>query len=195
MLPGSYIPAINREGVHTSEQNLAGRTPMAARQNPPPLPPPDEEGPEDRRRIADARILLGDDSLEERKLTVPAGSLVLCHHDLYHRGSRALVDSAPWRPMFGIRNLVRVSDPAAPTWAEDDASEPTAGAFSYTGAPHEKQVIWEEMFSCECSNGRLGLSWPLPISDRDRCCKQTCGGRAPWPHVRRRKWRPRSRTR
>jgi hypothetical protein len=35
----------------------------------------------------------------EVKLVVPAGSLVLCHQDLFHRGSRALVGEAPWRPM------------------------------------------------------------------------------------------------
>ena len=79
--------------------------------------------------------MLGVDDLQEYKLTVPANSLVLCHQDLFHRGTRALVETAPWRPMFGIRNLVRVSDPVAPTWAEDDADQPTVGAFAHTGAP------------------------------------------------------------
>ena len=91
--------------------------------------------------------MLGVDDLQEYKLTVPANSLVLCHQDLFHRGTRALVETAPWRPMFGIRNLVRVSDPVAPTWAEDDADQPTVGAFAHTGAPRATQTIYEEMYS------------------------------------------------
>jgi hypothetical protein len=38
---------------------------------------------------------------------------------------------------MGMRNLVRGSDPVAPTWAAEGcalAAEPTEGAFAYTGA-------------------------------------------------------------
>ena len=96
--------------------------------------------------MADARTMLGDDSIVEKKLVARAGTLVLCHLDLYHRGSRALVDTAPWRPMFGIRNLVRCSDPDSPTWAAAHEQEPVEGAFAYTHASASKQKIWEEMY-------------------------------------------------
>jgi hypothetical protein len=148
VIPQSHYPALNREGANTSEQQLS--LPRVDGGGPPePLPPPDVEGPEDRRRMSDARTMLGDESVTEKKLVAPAGTLVLCHLDLFHRGSRALIDTAPWRPMFGIRNLVRVSEPVAPTWEldlDDDEEGEVEGAFEYTGASASKQKLWEEMY-------------------------------------------------
>lgn len=145
VIPGSQYPGLDREGAHTSEQHLS--LPLSADEAAAleePLPPPEVEGAMDRHRIADAKVMLGRDDVTEVKLVVPAGSLVLCHHDLFHRGSRALVDSVPWRPMFGIRNLVRGSDPVAPTWNTDDGAdrEPVQWAFAYTGASPEAQCIY-----------------------------------------------------
>jgi hypothetical protein len=78
VIPGSHYPALDREGKATSEQHLQRVRPsdstadLAAE----PLPPPHIEGPEDQRRMEDARALLGEPSLKEKKLVVPAGSMV-----------------------------------------------------------------------------------------------------------------------
>ncbi len=145
VIPQSHYPALNREGSHTSEQHLSLPHSDGGGGGDEPLPP-SIEGPADRQRMADARALLGDDSVAEKKLVARAGTLVLCHLDLFHRGSRALVETAPWRPMFAIRNLVRCSDPSSPTWDAGDEHEPIEGAFAYTHESASKQKLWEEMY-------------------------------------------------
>ena len=60
--------------------------------------------------------------LRQQFVEVKAGSFVIMHHDVFHRGTRRRSADAPWRPMFkqGAR---RVSDPGRPSW---DAAKPHA---------------------------------------------------------------------
>ena len=53
-------------------------------------------------RVAAGVEMLGEPSLEQQKLTVPAGAAVFIHFDIFHRASRRIGDgaAAPWRPMF-----------------------------------------------------------------------------------------------
>ena len=81
--------------------------------------------PERDARISAGRPMLGDPKLLEQslheggevKLTVPAGSVVIKHNDLWHRVSRAGEDGisnegVPWRPMFsGVSQLFSPSVP------------------------------------------------------------------------------------
>eukprot|EP01047_Picozoa_sp_COSAG01_P026575 COSAG01_NODE_1717_length_9398_cov_83.738574_4_plen_516_part_00 len=67
-------------------------------------------------RIADFAALFGDPTLIERKLTVPAGSLVIKHQDIVHRRCRSGTDGVSdegvtWRPMFGL-SFNRVAEPS-----------------------------------------------------------------------------------
>jgi hypothetical protein len=156
VLPGTQYPALDREGAHTSEQHLQRPRPATDNASPPPaLPPPHVKGPEDVRRIEDARSLLGDPTLQEHKLLVPAGSMVLCHLDLFHRASRRRTTSAassgekepvappPWRPMMGIRNAVRVSDPLP--CSVDLFAKEIASSFVGDGSGYA-QAVWREMY-------------------------------------------------
>jgi hypothetical protein len=63
--------------------------------------------PERERRIADFRLLFGDPTMREHKVTVPAGSVVIKHNDIVHRRCRsgedgATDDGVAWRPMWTI---------------------------------------------------------------------------------------------
>jgi hypothetical protein len=64
--------------------------------------------------VGNTRALLGDETLQEEFLTCAAGTLVIAHHHIVHRGSRR--SPGIWRPMHAIRNVVRAADPIAPTW-------------------------------------------------------------------------------
>jgi hypothetical protein len=79
-------------------------------------------------RVDDARELMGDSSLEEMYLTVPAGSFVIAHWDIMHRASKRLHEDAIFRPMIAYRGVVRMSEPDA---VEDPQA---AGARSYAAA-------------------------------------------------------------
>jgi hypothetical protein len=78
-------------------------------------------------RVDDAREAMGDTSLEEMYLTVPAGSFVIAHWDIMHRASKRLTEDARFRPMIAYRGVVRMSEPGA-------VEEPQAGARSYAAA-------------------------------------------------------------
>ena len=65
------------------------------------------------------------------KLLVPAGSVVLMHHDLVHRATRRHDAAAPFRAMIAIRNVVRISDPLA---------EPGEPQSLTPAGPHETMV-------------------------------------------------------
>ena len=68
----------------------------------------------DARRMAEASELLGTEpsELEQRRLLVPGGSLLIQHHDLVHRGTMRgpESDEQPWRPMIAFRGAIRVSE-------------------------------------------------------------------------------------
>ena len=51
--------------------------------------------------------LLGDSTVQPRFVSCAAGTVVIVHHDLFHRVARAL-DSHPWRPMLKF-SATRVS--------------------------------------------------------------------------------------
>ena len=133
VVPGSHIPAINRvnelgEHALSSEQGFDLGEPEGS------VPaPPGEMGPQDIKRVEDVRTLLGDDSLEERKLICKAGTLILAHHDLIHRGSRRL--PGVWRPLFVLRNSVRVSEPRlrAGAFATAPSAPPSTSALLGSG--------------------------------------------------------------
>ena len=67
------------------------------------------------RRIDEGLAMLGGGgALEQRKLTVPAGSAVFIHFDIFHRGSRRMgAADGPWRPMFKLQ-FFRVSPTPRP---------------------------------------------------------------------------------
>ena len=47
---------------------------------------------------------------------------MLVHHDLFHRASRRLPDV--WRPLFVLRDAVRMVEPSDPAWKSVDAPPP-----------------------------------------------------------------------
>ena len=160
MLPRTQYCGVDREGFHNSEERLSPflRPPVGAAAEDPPRAwqaAAEREGEftaaqsveeQDATRIAHAQELLGDDTLAEHKCVVPAGSVVICHIDLWHRASRK-DESAAWRPMFAVRSVARVSDPAGPTaglWVPDP--QPQARPFDHVDAPPEHHAVWEHMF-------------------------------------------------
>ena len=142
VVPGSHIPAINRvnelgEHALSSEQGFDLGEPEGS------VPaPPGEMGPQDIKRVEDVRTLLGDDSLEERKLICKAGTLILAHHDLIHRGSRRL--PGVWRPLFVLRNSVRVSEPrlGAGAFATAPSAPPSTSALLGSGRSDTIQQLY-----------------------------------------------------
>eukprot|EP01045_Picozoa_sp_COSAG04_P005063 COSAG04_NODE_229_length_19247_cov_7.166910_14_plen_540_part_00 len=142
VVPGSHIPAINRvnelgEHALSSEQGFDLGEPEGS------VPAPvGEMGPQDIKRVEDVRTLLGDDSLEERKLICKAGTLILAHHDLIHRGSRRL--PGVWRPLFVLRNSVRVSEPrlGAGAFATSPSTPPSTSALLGSGRSENIQQLY-----------------------------------------------------
>eukprot|EP01050_Picozoa_sp_SAG11_P010710 SAG11_NODE_1089_length_5920_cov_12.988146_2_plen_659_part_00 len=169
ILPRSQYTGVNREGFHNSEERLSpfmrpptgsdALEPTAAWQE---RAAKDSEftaaqslEEQDATRIADAIELLGDPTLSELKVVVPAGGVVICHIDLWHRASRKTPE-AKWRPMFAVRSVARVSDPAGPTarlWQSPVAGH-DANAFAHVDAPAEHKAVWQEQYDYMC--GRTG---------------------------------------
>lgn len=156
ILPRSQYTGVNREGFHNSEERLSPflRPPTGAAAHQPTtawqsagekdaaFTAAQSLEEQDASRIAHAIEMLGDPTLAELKVTVPAvscshrlsvarrdcpdisdsrplvlhlqGAVVICHIDLWHRASRRTAEAA-WRPMFAVRSVARVSDPAGPT--------------------------------------------------------------------------------
>jgi hypothetical protein len=80
----------------------------------------------DEQRLAVAAAMLGVVEMEEIKLICKAGTVVLVHHDLFHRSSRRLPQV--WRPLFVLRDAVRMVEPVAgsPSWASVASPPPPA---------------------------------------------------------------------
>ncbi len=53
-----------------------------------------------------------------------AGTVMLVHHDLFHRASRRLPEV--WRPLFVLRDAVRMVEPAGASWIPVGAPKPPA---------------------------------------------------------------------
>ena len=81
----------------------------------------------------------------EKKLTVPAGTLAIVHHDMFHRATRH-TEEAKWRPMIkmGAVRLVEpeLSSPVTTTLPDDSV------AFTGPGSS-----LWSEVWGVR----------PLPI--------------------------------
>ena len=141
VLPGSQFANLNRwnggEHAPSSEQGFE-----LPHDGPPhPVVPPTITGPGDIKRIEDARALLGDPTLEEEFLTCPAGTLVIAHHHIVHRGTRRA--AGIWRPMHAIRNVVRTADPIAPTWDSRGADPETL----FARVPATERALYESMWN------------------------------------------------
>lgn len=171
VVPRSHYLGVDREGFHNSEERL---TPLLRPPAGEDASQPAGEGgfwqraasddaeltaaqslPEqDAARIANAVQLLGDSTLVEHKVTVPAGAIVICHIDLWHRASRRHPE-ADWRPMFAVRSVARVSDPSGPTarlWQQPSSSVEAhdTDAFAHIDAPSEHKAVWQQMYDYMC---------------------------------------------
>lgn len=123
VLPRSHFLGINKDGFSASEQRLMpdlvppvparGRASVQAwaqkQAAAAALNSHADLAVRDAERMHGARELLGDHDLAEVFATVPEGSCLLCHHDLFHRASR-VSPGANWRPMIKIA-AARMSDP------------------------------------------------------------------------------------
>lgn len=87
-------------------------------------------------RMAVAAEILGEPTMSEVKLTCKAGTVVLIHHDLFHRATRRLPDV--WRPLFVLRDCVRMVEPVGAAWLSTgsapglSAPEPAVAALHRT---------------------------------------------------------------
>ena len=77
------------------------------------------------RRIQAVVDRLGIDGQRRQRITVPAGSLVLAHYDLMHRGARASADFPGRRFMYKFY-YYRTADPRRASW-RNTAAEPLPG--------------------------------------------------------------------
>ena len=93
------------------------------------------------RRLAESLQALGVEGLSPRRLPVPAGSIVLAHYDLVHRGVRQHPDFDGRRYMYKFYFL-RTREPTRPTW-RNGAQRPTrSGPFSTTQPIIERNWAW-----------------------------------------------------
>ena len=83
-------------------------------------PQPGDEEAADAARMREAEDMLGEE-LEEVKLTCKGGTVVLVHMDLFHRSTRRLPEA--WRPLFVLRDCVRMVEPAGPSWRSAPGGE------------------------------------------------------------------------
>jgi hypothetical protein len=177
VLPRSHFLGIDREGFFHSEDRLLPEY------QPPPAPRsrasrsvwlqkhaaarartlyPDLTI-RDALRLAGARELLGDAGIHEHFLTVPAGSAVLCHHDLFHRAARRRAVSAAWRPMLKVA-AARVSEPVPgrPTWGHDPRSSEPAVAFQHVRCTQPAhRTLWAAVW--EWLHGRRPTGLPAAV--------------------------------
>ncbi len=170
VLPTTQYSSVDRAGFHNSEERLspflrppvgedakvpAGKAGYWQRASSAEIEFTQAQSLEkqDAARINNAVELLGDKTLEEYKVCVPAGSVVICHIDLFHRASRKTVE-ADWRPMFAVRSVARVSDPSGPTarlWRQKHLTDDDPFAH-VIGAPPEHKAVWQEMFDYMCGH-------------------------------------------
>ena len=79
--------------------------------------------------------------LEDTRLVVPPGSVVICGHHTYHRATRKLA-GAGWRAMFKL-NAARVSDATAgPHTYSDPAAARGAGSSARPAAGPQRCCSW-----------------------------------------------------
>ena len=67
-----------------------------------------------------------------------AGTVMLVHHDLFHRASRRLPEV--WRPLFVLRDAVRMVEPTRASWSPVGAPKPPAEPPLLTNAAHSPEV-------------------------------------------------------
>ena len=183
ILPRTQYTSVDREGFHNSEERLSpfmrppptGADPVnptevwqAAHSREAAYTAGQSLEEQDATRIAHAIELLGDATLAEKKVVLPAGAVLICHIDLYHRASRKSPD-APWRPMFAVRSVSRVSDPplrlamtpdhknahdddaqkavTAAASASADATAPDEFGHIVPGAPASHKAVWDTMLA------------------------------------------------
>jgi hypothetical protein len=115
--------------------------------------------PERERRIADFKLLFGDPTMHERKMTVPAGSIVIKHNDIVHRRCRSGEDGVTdegvaWRPMWGLGGWTRLCDPTPGSLLLADGDDiEDDGGFALTeeeaACPEStaKKAVWESILS------------------------------------------------
>ena len=76
------------------------------------------------RRLTESVASLGIPDLQRKFVTVPKGSVVLCHYDIIHRGSRTFLGASD-RFMYKF-HFMRTQDPTRAAWqhqSEFDATE------------------------------------------------------------------------
>ena len=138
-MPRSHVLGVNREGFSHSENRLTTIYGPASNSTQSAFQKATQDfgdlanrpvGPGVTDRVDDARKLMGDETLEEMFLTVPAGSMVIAHWDMFHRASKRQ-DDARFRPMFAYRGIVRMSEPDA-----TDGSLPAAPDAQSSAGEH-----------------------------------------------------------
>ena len=119
----------------------------------------------DSARVSAAKDLLGDDSLEETFVEVPAGTVVLCHHDLFHRASRISGD-APWRPMIKLA-AARMSEPIASQPGTQTLIEAGGQSRSWTDALSPDGMSAGQLRREQLRLGTTSSNYPCHAAIRD----------------------------
>ena len=131
---GSHYYNIDREGKSRSEDDLGSITNV---------PTPDDFTLRDQWFSGGGpsiRVLGNSQVLEDTRLVVPPGSIVICGHHTYHRATRS-VEGCQWRAMFKL-NAARVSEPSsAPSWLHDHDTAPHHAFGDHDSMSHHG--VWE----------------------------------------------------
>ena len=93
------------------------------------------------RRLADSLRELGIAGLSPRRLPLAAGSVLLAHYDLMHRGVRQHPDFQGRRYLFKFYFL-RTEEPSRPTWRNGAARPTHAGACPANRPIVERSWAW-----------------------------------------------------
>ena len=91
------------------------------------------------RRIQTVVDLLGIDGVRRRQIVVPAGSVVLAHYDLMHRGMRASAAFDARRFMYKFYYF-RTQDPETPSWR--NVARSPVGAASRASIERVVETAW-----------------------------------------------------
>ena len=92
-------------------------------------------------RLAASLRALPFEYVERRRLTVPAGSVVITHYDLVHRGTRQQPGSSERRFMYKFFFL-RTREPRAPSWLNSRQAPDLAGALPSNEAVIARVWSW-----------------------------------------------------
>ena len=145
---GSHYYNIDREGYTRSEDNLS---PIED------IPQPDEFTARDEWFAGGGppiRALGSSEVLEDTRLIVPPGSVVICGHHTYHRATRS-VEGSQWRAMFKL-NAARVSEPEeSVSWLQEESAHESLPHHAFgdrESMPHHG--VWEGVWGW--LNGRQG---------------------------------------